>query len=88
MNLIDAYQQQQQVEGNEFEENVVRKWSNITVNVKKRQILSMGQGSLYKTRLVGMLGPSGRYTVYIIILFHEVLILIITYIHKVGNRHF
>jgi len=61
MNLIDAYQQQQQqVEGNELEENVVRKWSNITVNVKKRQILSMGQGALYKTRLVGMLGPSGR----------------------------
>lgn len=39
---------------------VVRKWMNITVDVRKRRILSMGSGKLYKTRLVGMLGPSGR----------------------------
>lgn len=43
-----------------LDENVVRKWSNITVDVRARRILSMGQGALFKTRLVGMLGPSGR----------------------------
>lgn len=43
-----------------LDENVVAQWSNITVHVKRRQILSMGQGALYKSRLVGMLGPSGR----------------------------
>ena len=39
---------------------VLVSWTNITMSVAHRRILSMGPGTLSKMRVVGMLGPSGR----------------------------
>ncbi len=46
--------------GHDENSGLIAAWSYIDIKVNKRGILSMTHGTLHQSRLVGLLGPSGR----------------------------
>ena len=68
------------------DDDVAAQWSKVEVSVKRnqRQVLKLGPGALYIGRLVGMLGPSGRFACK---LFTALISLTIIYV-SVGSQHF